>query len=191
VPPPTAPAPPGLGKVPPASNRATADCVGRDPVSDPDRPPLEVEPQLAQLPIKLLRVRLTQQRSLFNEQVDVERRVGELSGRQALQPLLPPAPARQHPGNSSDAIPQSVRRQQNLHRAEHRPGQRFAQCETAATQQQVTAWWAERCTTRTARRWWRVTRGRSSSLFPTVGELRRDARAVVVTQIDSTVVARL
>jgi hypothetical protein len=34
--------------------------VGRDPVGDPDRLPLEVEPQLAQLPIELLRAsRLT------------------------------------------------------------------------------------------------------------------------------------
>jgi len=42
----------------------------------------------SQFPIKLLRVGLAQQRSLLREQVDVERRVGELSSRQTVQPLL-------------------------------------------------------------------------------------------------------
>lgn len=46
-----------------------------------------MEPQLPQLAVQLPRIRLTQQRPLLSQQVDVERRRRELRRRQLLQPV--------------------------------------------------------------------------------------------------------
>jgi hypothetical protein len=58
--------------------------VDGDPIGDPNCAAVQVKSQFAQLTVELLRVGLAQQRPLVSEQIDVERRVGELSGRQAL-----------------------------------------------------------------------------------------------------------
>jgi hypothetical protein len=67
---------------------------------------------------------------MFNKQVDVERRVGELSDRQALQPLLYlRLQLNNTSSHSNDAIPRLTARQHNLYRTERRPRHRFAQCQ--------------------------------------------------------------
>ncbi|CAI7977246.1 hypothetical protein FRAHR75_320054 [Frankia sp. Hr75.2] len=58
-----------------------------DPVGDPDRSALQMEPQLAQFAVKLPRVRLTQQWTLLGEQVYVEGSRRKLCGRQQFQPV--------------------------------------------------------------------------------------------------------
>jgi hypothetical protein len=69
-----------------------------------------MESQFPQLPVELLCLGLAEHGPLLGEQIDVERRVGELSGRQALQPLLYLRfQLNRAPGHSSDAIPNRTR----------------------------------------------------------------------------------
>jgi hypothetical protein len=57
------------------------------PVADPDRLVVQVEPQLAEPAVELPGVRLAEQRTVIREQIEVERRSGELDGRKLLEPV--------------------------------------------------------------------------------------------------------
>jgi hypothetical protein len=52
-----------------------------DPLSDPHRLSIDVEPQLPKFPVELPRVRLTKKRPSISEKIDIERHRGELLGR--------------------------------------------------------------------------------------------------------------
>jgi hypothetical protein len=87
--------------------------VWRDPVGDPNGVSVQVEPQFAELAVELSGVRLTQQHPLLGEKIHVERRSGELRGRQRLQPV-PDLRFQLHttPSHSADAIGRDVYRVQ-------------------------------------------------------------------------------